>query len=280
MPAECKDWGKESTDTAVGPPQAPAPPVAASFGEGAVALAGGAAVGAGSAYALGAVAGVCWPCAAVIGVGAVGYFAYDLATGGAERIADSAGRVYRLEPTTGDLFTVGSLVGGVGAGSNIARAAISGASRSTVSLNAGRMTTVDLGVVLGSGISLPVRMATTRAAPSGYSVAFEATLTPRGVGTYPAHFAEANARLLAAMGNPELATALRTTLGANFEGTVVSAAGNVRGISPAGWTWHHVPGRPGVLQLVPAGQHAPGSAWQGILHPKGEGGMAEWGWLY
>jgi RHS repeat-associated protein len=117
-------------------------------------------------------------------------------------------------------------------------------------------------------------------APSAYSVAFEATLTERGVGTYAAHFAEANEQLLKATATPELAAALRESLGANFEGTIVSQSGRVLGSSPAGWTWHHVADRPGVLQLVPGGQHAPGSAYQGLLHPGGEGGMAIWGWRF
>ncbi|WP_420878175.1 HNH endonuclease [Sorangium cellulosum] len=60
----------------------------------------------------------------------------------------------------------------------------------------------------------------------------------------------------------------------------MSPAGRVLGRSPAGWTWHHVPGRPGVLQLVPIEQHASGSSWQHLLHPNGQGGMSEWGHLY
>ena len=116
-----------------------------------------------------------------------------------------------------------------------------------------------------------------KAAARAYSVAFEATLSERGVGTYAAHFAEANEQLLKAVADPELAAALRQTLGANFEGSIVSANGRVLGSSPAGWTWHHVADRPGALQLVPMGQHAPGSAWQALLHPGGLGGMSIWG---
>jgi hypothetical protein len=124
----------------------------------------------------------------------------------------------------------------------------------------------------------PVRGA--NGAVRAYSVAFEATLTERGIGTYAAHFAEANEQLLKATADPELAAALRETLGANFEGTIVGPGGNVLGRSPTGWTWHHVVDRPGVLQLVPAGQHAPGSAFQALLHPGGVGGMSIWGQRY
>jgi hypothetical protein len=50
--------------------------------------------------------------------------------------------------------------------------------------------------------------------------------------------------------------------------------------TPTGWTWHHAPtqtaGRPGVMQLVPTPQHAPGSIFQAALHPNGVGGYAEW----
>jgi len=116
--------------------------------------------------------------------------------------------------------------------------------------------------------------------PSAYSVAFEARLTARGVGKYGAHFAEANQQLLKSMADPDLAAALRQTLGANFEGSILSSSGRVLGSSPAGWTWHHVVDQPGVLHLVPRAQHAPGSAWQWLLHPGGEGGMTLWGSKY
>ncbi|MFS8070577.1 MAG: HNH endonuclease [Byssovorax sp.] len=81
------------------------------------------------------------------------------------------------------------------------------------------------------------------------------------------------------MSDPELATALRKTLGANFESTILSPSGRVLGASPAGWTWHHAV-EPGVLQLVPRSQHVTGSAWQSLLHPGGAGGMVLWGSRY
>jgi hypothetical protein len=118
------------------------------------------------------------------------------------------------------------------------------------------------------------------ATPRAYSVAFETTIPKAGVGRYPAHFAAANENLLQAMADPQLAQVLRQTLGQQFESTVLSPTGRVLGRSPTGWTWHHVPGRPGVLQLVPIEQHASGSSWQNLLHPNGQGGMSEWGHLY
>jgi A nuclease of the HNH/ENDO VII superfamily with conserved WHH len=131
-----------------------------------------------------------------------------------------------------------------------------------------------VGGELGAGAT-----AITKGAPKAYSVAFEATLTENGVGTYAAHFAEANEQLLKSMVHPEMANALKGALGQDFEGALISPSGSGRvvGSSPPGWTWHHVPERPGIMQLVPRAQHAPGSAWQPILHPGGEGGMAKWG---
>ncbi len=123
-------------------------------------------------------------------------------------------------------------------------------------------------------------MRATEGVPGAYSVAFEAKLTPQGIGTYGSHFVDANEQLLKAMADPETANALRSTLGENFEGSIVSSSGTVRGVSPSGWTWHHVPDQPGVVQLVLGFQHGPGSAWQPMLHPGGVGGMSIWGSLF
>jgi hypothetical protein len=58
--------------------------------------------------------------------------------------------------------------------------------------------------------------------------------------------------------------------------------GAVRGVSPTstGWSWHHVPGRPGVMQLVPFSQHKSGTPYQYLLHPDRGGGYQEWGRSY
>ncbi|MDC0682432.1 RHS repeat-associated core domain-containing protein [Sorangium atrum] len=136
---------------------------------------------------------------------------------------------------------------------------------------------------MGRGLGAAEEAAAAGAAtatPRAYSVVFETTIPKAGVGRYPAHFAAANENLLQAMADPQLAQMLRQTLGQQFESTVLSPTGRVLGRSPTGWTWHHVPGRPGVLQLVPIEQHASGSSWQNLLHPNGQGGMSEWGHLY
>jgi hypothetical protein len=133
-----------------------------------------------------------------------------------------------------------------------------------------------LGGVLGRG---GASQAAGPETPNAYSVAFEATLAERGIGTRLSHFVDANTQLLKATGDPLLGPALREALGANFEGTILdrSGSGRVLGSSPEGWTWHHVVDRPGVLQLVPRSQHAPGSIWQDLLHPGGVGGFSLWG---
>jgi hypothetical protein len=58
-------------------------------------------------------------------------------------------------------------------------------------------------------------------------------------------------------------------------GEIRSNAGTILGESPSGWTWHHVPDQPGVMQLVPRAMHQ-GSTWQ-PLHPGGVGGFKLWG---
>ncbi|MEO7591496.1 MAG: HNH endonuclease [Byssovorax sp.] len=82
------------------------------------------------------------------------------------------------------------------------------------------------------------------------------------------------------MTDAEFAAALRQALGENFEGSILRSNGSIVASSPAGWTWHHVPNQPGVLQLVPRIQHATGSAFQPLLHPNGVGGMYIWGSQY
>jgi hypothetical protein len=45
---------------------------------------------------------------------------------------------------------------------------------------------------------------------------------------------------------------------------------------PKNWTWHHE-AEPGLMRLVPADQHTPGSPYWGALHPGGRGGFSIWG---
>jgi RHS repeat-associated protein len=117
--------------------------------------------------------------------------------------------------------------------------------------------------------------ATAVADGSIYSTAFQTTLKST---SYPgasraAHFQEANGALLQAMeGSTEVAARMQG-LGINVQRTATGLAPRQ---SPAGWTWHHAP-EPGVMQLVPRTQHAPGSIFQQTLHPGGQGGMATWG---
>ena len=108
-----------------------------------------------------------------------------------------------------------------------------------------------------------------------YSTAFETTLKPTSFpgASRAAHFQEANEALLQSMeGSAEIASRMNG-LGINLERTATGLAPRQ---SPAGWTWHHAP-EPGVMQLVPRAQHAPGSIFQPTFHPGGQGGMAIWG---
>ena len=141
-----------------------------------------------------------------------------------------------------------------------------------------------LAIAVGAiGIKIGQAGSATDTAPRAYSVAFETRLAlaqhgpSRGIGTYRAHFAAANKSLLQSMTDPELAAALRQALGENFEGSILRSNGSIVASSPEGWTWHHVPDQPGVLQLVPRIQHATGSIFQPLLHPNGVGGMYIWG---
>ena len=105
-----------------------------------------------------------------------------------------------------------------------------------------------------------------------YSVAYEVNLP---VGTYPGttravHNHEANAILLNAMKDPEFAQGMNNLI-PNIENQI---SGSKAWSSPDGWTWHHVPNQPGVLQLVPSTQHW--GLWN-IFHPNNVGGFKLWG---
>ncbi|XXT21852.1 RHS repeat-associated core domain-containing protein [Sorangium sp. So ce429] len=123
-----------------------------------------------------------------------------------------------------------------------------------------------LGAAEGSAVA-------ARATPRSYSVAFETTIPKVGAGSRGAHFKAANEALLAEMrASPELASAI--------DGLAIkiptSSAGTALQRSPPEWTWHHVPDRPGMMQLVPTQQHQ-GGPWQPLVHPGGVGGFKLWG---
>jgi len=112
--------------------------------------------------------------------------------------------------------------------------------------------------------------------PTGqfYSTAFEMKLAPTSyIGSRGAHFQEANGALLRAMEADARVASSMQQLGINLSRTPTGLAPRT---SPVGWTWHHAP-EPGVMQLVPRAQHAPGSIFQPTLHPGGAGGYSIWG---
>ncbi|WP_236644811.1 RHS repeat-associated core domain-containing protein [Sorangium cellulosum] len=129
------------------------------------------------------------------------------------------------------------------------------------------------GMGKGLGAAAEESAIAARAAPRAYSVAFETTIPKVGAGSRGAHFKAANEALLAEMrASPELASAI--------DGLAIkvptSSADTVLQRSPPGWTWHHVPHRPGAMQLVPTQQHQ-GGPWQPLVHPNGVGGFKLWG---
>ncbi|MFJ3055102.1 RHS repeat-associated core domain-containing protein [Herbaspirillum sp. NPDC087042] len=103
---------------------------------------------------------------------------------------------------------------------------------------------------------------------SAYSVVFETKIAQTGRGSRSEHKSLANRGLAEAMSSNKELSQVLSNLG------VQSSFGRN---TPAGFQWHQVVGRPGVIQLVPATQHRPGSIFQGALHPNGTGGYAEWG---
>ena len=122
-------------------------------------------------------------------------------------------------------------------------------------------------------LNAPTRVAT----PSGefYSSAYQTTLRPT---SYPGvsrgrHFQEANENLLHAMEADAGFAQVIQESGVTLQRTATGLAPRT---PPPGWTWHHAP-ESGVMELVPRVQHAPGSIFQGTLHPGGQGGFSIWG---
>jgi hypothetical protein len=134
---------------------------------------------------------------------------------------------------------------------------------------------------LGSHLQLPATFVATKFEPTGaqYSVGFEMQLDVGDFGRRrEVHFNRANEALDNAIrSDPAFAARMEEMIPG--VGDMVSSVGGRT--KPAGWTWHHAESsttddRLGVMQLVPELQHAPGSIFQGALHPNGAGGYAEW----
>ena len=106
---------------------------------------------------------------------------------------------------------------------------------------------------------------------SAYSVAFETKIAKKGIGTLESHFASANRNLAAATEKDSGLAKIMNNLDIRKPDRIDR--------SPANWSWHHVPNRPGILQLVPRIQHR-GSAWHHLFHKNQVGGFKIWGSNY
>ncbi|MHC6085209.1 two-partner secretion domain-containing protein [Ralstonia solanacearum] len=117
--------------------------------------------------------------------------------------------------------------------------------------------------------------------PTAYSVAYEMKLNSNDFGKSRAvQFNRANASLDAALqGDSQFASMLEQLI-PGVRDSVSSVGGRA---TPAGWIWEHAStstafGEKGVMRLVPAEQHTPGSVWWRVLHPDvgAAGGYSEW----
>jgi RHS repeat-associated protein len=123
----------------------------------------------------------------------------------------------------------------------------------------------------GVGVAAGLTVLPTRGARRAYSVAFETRIAARGIGTRGSHNVQANEALAAAIQSDSGFAGMMRSLG-------IAVPRDLRR-SPGDWTWHHVPGQPGVMQLVPRSQHG-ASGFGRLLHPNNEGGFKEWGERY
>jgi RHS repeat-associated protein len=109
---------------------------------------------------------------------------------------------------------------------------------------------------------------------SQYSVAYQTTLPPSSrVATRGHHFRVANEALLQAIQSDAALASQIEGLGIRIP---LRADGGGATKSPNGWSWHHYPHEPGVLQLVPRWQHE-SPLFRDVLHPDGRGGYYYWG---
>ncbi len=112
--------------------------------------------------------------------------------------------------------------------------------------------------------------------PTGqfYSVAFEMKLDKIDWGkSDKVHFKRASAALEEALRSDPAFAAFMEELIPGVRASVSDLGGGRR--TPDGWIWHHDI-REGIMQLVPADQHAPGSVFWATLHPGGKGGYPIW----
>jgi hypothetical protein len=140
-------------------------------------------------------------------------------------------------------------------------------------------TEVERGTIPAAAKTDPVTSLGLAEAQSEPDVAFQTYLLRKDKGSgRKRHIREANENYLRATENdPGLALSM-SKLGIKIERT---PRGKVPWKPPEGWTWHHHPHDPGLMQLMPRSQHE-SPLFQAILHPfkYGGGGYKKWGNYY
>ncbi len=179
--------------------------------------------------------------------------ALDGVSGGLKRLA---------APMSGGLDTATSLARGEGLWAS-------------PSVRADTDSTVTLGSLAASLFDPALGLEAAAPNPTGrfYTVAWETKLDPSVWGqSAKVHANRANAALDATLrSDPEFAAEMEN----HIPGIRAAVARSGRRTTPAGWTWHHDL-EPGTMQLVPRGQHMPGSIFSDTLHPGGQGGYSLW----
>lgn len=112
-----------------------------------------------------------------------------------------------------------------------------------------------------------------------YSVVIEARLRP---GTFTAsdaaHFRQANKQLYEMIRtDPQLAARLEAQYPGITQHVTPGPRGGFADTPPPGFSWHHHPKQPGVIQLVPRDHHQAAGPVQQSLHPEQKGGRENWG---
>jgi len=94
----------------------------------------------------------------------------------------------------------------------------------------------------------------------------------------PNHLRQGNRQLHASFQrDPDLAQEMERQYPGIIQHVTPGPRGGMADTPPPGLSWHHDPGKPGVLQLVPREHHQAPGLVQRSLHPSRRGGRENWG---